>query len=459
MTTPHPIRIVFVEDDEDVRVGSAQALDLAGFEVAAFGSVEAAQQAVTPGAAVVVVSDISLPGQSGIGWQGELKRLDPELPVILVTGHGDIAMAVQAMRDGAYDFIEKPVSSERLVAVVRRAADARRLQVEVATLRRELDGWQGIQATLIGRSVAMQRVRQLVRTLAAAPADVVIYGETGTGKDLVARCLHDHSERRRGAFVPVNCGGLPENLVDSEIFGHEVGAFTGATRRRIGKFEHAHGGTLFLDEIGDMPLAMQARLLRVLQERQVVPLGGGKPVAVDFQLVCATHRRLRSEVEAGRFREDLYYRVNGLTLQLPALRARSDQPALVAALLREIEPQRSLTLAPDVAAAFAGYAWPGNLRQLSNALRTACALLADDETLIDWPHLPDDLAEELAAARQPAATEDAESDLRLQAERCIEQVLRSSGGNMAEAARRLGISRNTLYRKLKARQNLGQNLV
>ena len=309
-------------------------------------------------------------------------------------------------------------------------------------------------AALDTGDAAMQAAIGRARRVLDKPIALLLQGESGAGKEVFARALHRSGTRHAAPFVAVNCAALPESLIEAELFGYRPGAFTGASRDGApGRIREAHGGTLFLDEIGDMPLAMQARLLRVLQERQVLPLGGGKPVAVDFQLVCATHRRLRSEVEAGRFREDLYYRVNGLTLQLPALRARSDQPALVAALLREIEPQRSLTLAPDVAAAFAGYAWPGNLRQLSNALRTACALLADDETLIDWPHLPDDLAEELAAARQPAATEDDESDLRLQAERCIEQVLRSSGGNRAEAARRLGISRNTLYRKLKTRAN------
>jgi DNA-binding NtrC family response regulator len=300
----------------------------------------------------------------------------------------------------------------------------------------------------------MQEVFRAIGRLSRSSINVLITGESGTGKELIARALHRHSPRSGGPFIALNMAAINRELLESELFGHERGAFTGAQALRRGRFEQAHGGTLFLDEIGDMPLTMQARLLRVLQERQVLPLGGGKPLDVDFQLICATHRRLRSEVEAGRFREDLYYRVNGLTLQLPALRARSDQPALVAALLRDIEPRRSLTLAPALAAAFAGYAWPGNLRQLANALRTACALLGDGEECIDWPHLPDDLAEELAAARQAPVAEDSESDLRLQAERCIEQVLRSSGGNMAEAARRLGISRNTLYRRLKGHQNL-----
>jgi len=198
-----------------------------------------------------------------------------------------------------------------------------------------------------------------------------------------------------------------------------------------------------------MPLAMQARLLRVLQERQVTPLGGGKPVAVDFQLVCATHRRLREEVDARRFREDLFYRINGLALPLPPLRERSDLSALVASMLRELAPGREMQLAPDIATAFTRFRWPGNLRQLSNVLRTACALVGDDESLIEWAHLPDDVAEELVVHPAPRAVQDSDTDLRLQAARCVQEAVRTSNGNMSEAARRLGISRNTLYRKLR----------
>lgn len=198
-----------------------------------------------------------------------------------------------------------------------------------------------------------------------------------------------------------------------------------------------------------MPLAMQARLLRVLQERQVTPLGGGKPVAVDFQLICATHRRLREEVDAGRFREDLFYRINGLALALPPLRERDDLGALVDAMLRELAPGRGMRLAPDIAAAFARHRWPGNLRQLNNVLRTACALAGDGDSLIEWAHLPDDIAEDLLVQHPPRATQDGDADLRLQAGRCVREAVRTSGGNMSEAARRLGISRNTLYRKLR----------
>jgi transcriptional regulator of acetoin/glycerol metabolism len=298
---------------------------------------------------------------------------------------------------------------------------------------------------------AMQAVIGRARRVVDKPIALLLQGESGVGKELFARACHASGPRRAAPFVAVNCAALPETLIEAELFGYRPGAFTGAGRDGApGRIREAHGGTLFLDEIGDMPLAMQARLLRVLQDRQVLPLGGGKAVAVDFQLMCATHRRLRDEVEAGRFREDLYYRVNGLALQLPPLRERGDLNALVAAMLRELMPERPMQLAPDVAAAFAAYRWPGNLRQLSNVLRTACALVNDDESVIERSHLPDDIVDELGAQpTRPRVAEDSGTDLRLQADRCVQQAVLASNGNMSEAARRLGISRNTLYRKLR----------
>jgi transcriptional regulator of acetoin/glycerol metabolism len=288
------------------------------------------------------------------------------------------------------------------------------------------------------------------RRVADKPIALLLQGESGVGKEVFARAVHGSGARRRAPFVAVNCAALPETLIEAELFGYRAGAFTGAHRDGApGRLREAHGGTLVLDEIGDMPLPLQARLLRVLQERQVQPLGGGAPVAVDFRLVCATHRRLRDEVEAGRFREDLYYRLNGLTLHLPALRERQDMEALIVRMLSTLAPGRALALAPDLACAFAAYRWPGNLRQLHNALQTACALLDDGDLQIDWTHLPDDLAEDLRqrpAASAPPLTEGA--DLRALSARVVRQTVQDCAGNLSEAARRLGISRNTLYRKL-----------
>ena len=323
------IKVVVVEDDEDVRVGCCQALELAGFGVRAYASVEQVSPALGAGEACVVLSDVKLPGMQGTEWQRSLHAIDPELPVILMTGHGDISMAVQAMRAGAYDFVEKPCSSERLVAVVRRAADKRALTLQVQQLRHQLENWHGIEAALIGRSPQMTRVRRTVMALASTPADVVIYGETGTGKELVARCLHDHSQRRRAHFVPLNCGGLPEALADSELFGHEVGSFTGASKMRMGKFEYAQGGTLFLDEIESMPMSVQIKLLRALQERTVERVGSNKPVAIDCRVVAASKADLKLLSDQQKFRADLYYRLGVAFIELPPLRERREDIALL----------------------------------------------------------------------------------------------------------------------------------
>jgi len=300
-------------------------------------------------------------------------------------------------------------------------------------------------------AAAVQRARRVVDK----PIALLLQGESGVGKEVFARATHASGPRRDGPFVAVNWAALPETLIEAELFGYQGGAFTGARREGApGRIREAHGGTLFLDEIGDMPLAMQARLLRVLQERAVVPLGGGKPVPVDFALMCATHRTLKSELDAGRFRADLYYRLNGLTLHLPALRERGDFNSLVAQMLTDIAPDRPLQFDPPLALALAAHGWPGNLRQLHNALRTAAALLGDGELQIGWAHLPDDLAADLQAerARRPPAQQaheaDAEADLRLQAAHSVARMVEVCHGNLSEAARRLGISRNTLYRKL-----------
>ena len=288
---------------------------------------------------------------------------------------------------------------------------------------------------------------------------ILIRGESGVGKELFARALHDSSPRRGRPFVAINCACVPENLIEAELFGYSPGAYTGARREgSLGRLREAHGGTLFLDEIGDMPLAMQARLLRVLQERQVNPLGGGQSVAVDFALLCATHRDLREEAQAGRFRSDLYYRINGLTVQLPALRERSDFQALTERLLAEINPRRDVHLLPGLLARLRQYAWPGNLRQFANALRTASAMLDPHESCIDWQHLPDDLMQDLSTELAGAVPETPPptmqstvvvQDLAQLTQAAIHRVLEQSDGNMSQAARRLGISRQTLYRKVK----------
>ena len=433
------IKVVVVEDDEDVRVGCCQALELAGFGVRAYASVEQVSPALGAGEACVVLSDVKLPGMQGTEWQRSLHAIDPELPVILMTGHGDISMAVQAMRAGAYDFVEKPCSSERLVAVVRRAADKRALTLQVQQLRHQLENWHGIEAALIGRSPQMTRVRRTVMALASTPADVVIYGETGTGKELVARCLHDHSQRRRAHFVPLNCGGLPEALADSELFGHEVGSFTGASKMRMGKFEYAQGGTLFLDEIESMPMSVQIKLLRALQERTVERVGSNKSVAIDCRVVAASKADLKLLSDQQKFRADLYYRLGVAFIELPPLRERREDIALLFAHFTLLAASRYQQSAPELTsgqlAELMAHDWPGNVRELRNvADRFVLGLTIDPFNLGAQPgDMPHTLPEQVEHFERGMVIES----------------LRRHHGDVGVAARALGLPKQTLYDKLR----------
>ena len=438
-----PIRVLLVEDDEAVQASIAQALSLAGLEVESFASAERARGRISFEAPVIVVCDVLLPGLSGADWLPEIRRIDAELPVVLVTGHGHIAMAVQAMRDGAYDFIEKPFKSERLVAVVRHAVQRRQMTLEIRALRDALENWHGIQSVLIGRSVQMQRVRRTVMTLAETSADVIIYGETGTGKELVARSLHDRSERRRHHFVPLNCGGLPESLADSELFGHEVGAFTGANRTRIGKLEYAKGGTLFLDEIESMPISVQIKFLRALQERQIERVGSNTPIKIDFRVVAASKDDLKALSDQQKFRADLYYRIGVAFIELPPLRERrEDIPLLFEhfCLLAASQYERAAPiLSSDQLADLMAYSWPGNVRELHNvADRFVLGLLGDRLTQSPGSGgsvqaLPQGLANQVEQFERAMVVE----------------ALRRHRGDQSATATSLGIARQTLHDKIK----------
>ncbi len=320
--------------------------------------------------------------------------------------------------------------------------------VAVRPSRQPSDALEALDTGDARMKAAIDRARRVVDK----PIPLLLHGESGVGKEVFAKALHASGTRCKGPFVAVNCAALPEQLIEAELFGYGPGAFTGARRDgNPGRLREAHGGTLFLDEIGDMPLALQGRLLRVLQDREVVPLGGGRPVTVDFSVVAATNRPLRAEVEAGRFRADLYYRLNGLTLTLPPLRERGDFGILVDRILDSLEPGKGIMLTPDVAAAFATHSWPGNIRQLANALRTACALLEPGEGWIGWETLPEDLVDELRRPSQMPRTDGGGRMLSLRdaSDRAIGLAVQQSGGNLSEAARTLGISRNTLYRRMK----------
>ena len=437
--SPSAVRILFVEDEEDVRMANTQTLELAGFAVDGYATVEPAKKHIVPGAPIVVLCDVKLPGMNGVDWQRQIHAVDPNLPVILVTGHGDIAMAVAAMRAGAYDFMEKPFPAEHLVAVVRRAADKRALTLQVQALREELENWHGIQSVLIGRSAQIEDVRRTVLTLASTSADVVIYGETGTGKDLVARCLHDHSSRRSGRFVPLNCGGLPESLAESELFGHEVGAFTGAVRGRVGKFEHAHNGTLFLDEIESMPLAVQVKLLRALHDRSIERVGTNTPVLVDCRVIAASKEDLKALSDKRLFRADLYYRIGVAFIMLPPLRERREDIPLLFEHFMLLAARRYERSAPVLTSTqlseLMAYSWPGNVRELRNvADRMVLGVLGDRFDVTG------------TAPRMPMALPDQIE----QFERAvIADALQRHHGEIAVAAKSLQVPKQTLYDKLR----------
>jgi two-component system C4-dicarboxylate transport response regulator DctD len=441
MNETKPIRVIFVEDDSDVRLGSTQALQLAGLAVDGFATAEEARARIHVGVPAVVLCDVKLPGMTGTEWLDEIRIIDPDLPVILVTGHGDIAMAVRAMRQGAYDFIEKPFSSEYLVAVVRRAAEKRHLTLQVQALRDQLENWHGIQAMLLGRSPQMQQVRRTVLNLADTSADVVIYGETGTGKDMVARCLHDHSDRRRANYVPLNCGGLPEALVESELFGHEVGAFTGATRVRIGKFEHAHGGTLFLDEIESMPMSVQVKFLRALQERSIERIGSNKSISIDCRIIAAAKEDLKTLSDRHKFRADLYYRIGVAFIELPPLRERREDVPLLFEHFMLLAASRFQRAAPMLSSVqlreLMAYTWPGNVRELRNvADRFVLGLLGDRLNLT-------------AGSSSDAQPNSLPEQLEHFERALINEELRRHHGDVTLCGKALGLPKQTLYDKLR----------
>ncbi|HDR8860309.1 TPA: sigma-54-dependent Fis family transcriptional regulator [Burkholderia territorii] len=432
LNTPYGAHAVYViDDDPTVRLGCAQALTLEGIDVREFGDAESAFAALADDPPTVIVSDVRLPGIDGLTLLDSIKARPAEagVPVILTTGHGDVAMAVGAMRAGAYDFIEKPFHSDRLVDTVRRALEHRKLVMENQSLRAQLRS----ERPLLGRSSSMQHIHALINAIGPTGADVLIVGETGTGKEVLARALHAAS-RRTGPFVALNCAGLPEAVFESEIFGHEPGAFTGAHQRRIGKFEYANGGTLFLDELETMPLALQVKLLRVLQERSIERLGSNASISVDVRVIGAVKQDLKQLSDQGLFRADLYYRLNVVTIDLPPLRQRADDiPELFthfvhAASIRYDKPEPVWT--SEDMMRWQLHDWPGNVRELKNVAERFC--LGVDDGLPQPPAGADSLASRMVRAERV----------------CIEEALRNAGGQITRAAEALGLPRKTLYDKI-----------
>ncbi len=435
------LSVLLVEDDLHMQLGCVQALQLADLRVDAVESAEAALALIKPGFAGIVVTDMRLPRADGMSLVRRCHELDPELPVIMITGHGDVSLAVEAMRSGAYDFIPKPFSPELLVEVVKRALEKRRLTLEVLSLRQALAARAGVAGKLVGKSPQIEAVRQLVTRIADSSVDVLIRGETGTGKELVAQALHELSGRRQAPLVALNCGGLPETLLDSELFGHEVGAFTGASKRRIGKIEHANGGTLFLDEVESMPMAVQIKLLRVLQERQIERLRSNQRIAVDCRVVAASKDDLLQRAQQGSFRSDLYYRLNVVTIDLPPLRERREDVPLLLEHFMLLAASRYGLAVPSVSTAqlraLMAHTWPGNVRELRNV--ADCLVLGVRNDVLGLAEDAPAPASELSLAE---IVEDFERSL-------IREELQRQGGNIARSAAALRTAKTTLADKIR----------
>ncbi|MEH6625586.1 MAG: sigma-54 dependent transcriptional regulator [Motiliproteus sp.] len=439
----HSKPIIFIDDEKHIRTASSQTLELAGYEVIALDSAEKALSLLHEDWPGVVVSDISMPGTDGLSFMNQALAMVPDLPVILITGHGDISMAVNAMRDGAYDFIEKPFPAELLTDVVRRAMEKRALTLENRELRQELQAQNTPGPRIIGKAQSVHRMRQLLMQVADAPADILLMGETGTGKDLVARYLHENSRRVSKNFVAINCGGVPENLIESELFGHEKGAFTDAKNLRIGKLEHAHGGTLFLDEIESMPMSLQIRLLRVLEERSIERLGSNEVIPLDLRIVAASKADLKELSAEGRFREDLYYRLNVVRVDIPALRERPEDIALLFqhfALVASALYQKEIpALSPERVHSLMAYAWPGNVRELRNVAERY-VLLGESCTFESDHLIPQD-----SPATGITLPEKVDRFERM----LVEEDLAKNNGSIKETLISLGLPRKTLYDKMR----------
>lgn len=437
------IPVMLIDDDPDILRSLGQTLMIEDFPCQSFSSAITALKHLSSDWPGVIITDINMPQMDGLTFMHQALSIDADLPIILLTGHGDISTAVRAMRDGAYDFLEKPFSSDHLLEVVARAAEKRQLTQENRSLRQEIEAQSSPGPRILGLSASMVHLRKILAQIKDMPADVLIHGETGSGKELVARFLHDHSNRRQANFVAINCGAIPEAMIESELFGFEAGAFTGANKKRIGKIAYADGGTLFLDEIESMPMPLQIKLLRVLEERCVEPLGSNQSVTVDIRIVAATKCDLKAASDEGWFRRDLYYRLNVVTIEIPPLRERrEDIPLLwenfikVACSRYQLEPPG---LTKTVLAELAGHDWPGNVRELRN-LAERLVLMGED------------------ALKQMPSTEQQGADLSLSEQLArfektlLQDALTRHQGNLKAVQEDLNMGRKTLYEKMRKYQ-------
>lgn len=427
-------RVILVDDEADVREAIAQSLELKGYDVLALPNAMRALEVIGEDFEGCVVSDIRMPRMDGLAFLDAIRERDAELPVILITGHGDVPLAVSALHAGAFDFIEKPFETDRLADAVARALGVRRLALENRVLRSELESRDWLESNLVGRAPVMTTLRQRLRTIAGSGADVLLLGETGSGKELAARAVHRLSDRAEKPFVAINMAALPETLIESELFGHEAGAFAGAHRARYGRFEHARGGTVFLDEIDALPVALQAKLLRVIEERSIERIGSNEAVPLDVRFVAASKANLSARVDGGEFRADLYYRLAVVTLEMPPLSARmEDVPRLFQHLVNQSALRHRRTPAPingELFTLMAARDWPGNVRELRNAADRF--VLGLDVLTSDTPRLAKNLPDRIEKFERAA----------------IAAELAGQGGNVKATYEALGISRKTLYDKM-----------
>jgi two-component system response regulator AtoC len=430
-------RVLLVEDDDDMRGLIQRWLEGTGHRVASFADAEACLAVLPAQPVLAVCLDVGLPGMGGVEALVQIHARLPQVPVVMLTGVREVTTVVEAMRAGAYDYIPKPLDQDKVRATLLRA-------IESGRAARSALGESRVPAGMIARSPAMLAVLGQMARVAASDVNVLVFGESGTGKELAARAIHAGSSRASGPFVAVNCAAVPEALMESEFFGHEKGSFTGASGQRQGRVEQADGGTLFLDEIGELRPELQAKLLRVIQERRFHRVGGSAEVRADFRLVTATHQDLSAAIEEGRFREDLYYRIAVFELDLPPLRERTgDVDGMVQSFVASLGGGRSLEVDPETLALLERYAWPGNVRELHNVIQRA-VVMCDGPAILPH-HLPARL-HRTGGADEPAPTSTRMEDLERDA---LTRSLARHGGNVNEVVRELGIGRTTVYRKMK----------
>ncbi|AMK12774.1 MAG: sigma-54-dependent transcriptional regulator [Pseudodesulfovibrio sp.] len=437
-------KVILVDDEQSVRDSARQWLELSDFDVTDYADARIALKDITPDYAGIVLTDVKMPGMDGLAFQKHIQDIDPHIPVVLFTGHGDIAMAVEAIQGGAYDFVEKPFDPEQIVETIKRALEKRRLVLENRQLKMALSGCEGIDSRLVGTSPSMRELKKEITHIAPTIANILIFGETGTGKEVIARAIHTLSTLNKGPYLALNCATIPVSMAESELFGHVSGAFTGASGKRVGKLEAANGGTLFLDELNSMPLDVQGKLLRALEMREIIPLGANTPRPVNFRLISAMNEHPRTAIEEGRLREDLYFRINTVEVNVPPLRERmEDIPLLFSFFLERTADTYGMTaepLGPESLALLMSHDWPGNVRELKSlAERYILSPLPPNERIARiMPDKAGDTTPAVGLREQVSLFE----------RHLIQESLTRNGGSIKDVMNDLAVPRRTLNEKM-----------